>query len=49
MGGTYSKVAVDWLDWHLKGDNSAKATFVGKKASLKTDPKWIDLKVKNVK
>lgn len=48
-GGAYSKVAVDWLDWHLKGDNGAKATFVGKKASLKTDPKWIDLKVKNVK
>ena len=36
-----------------KGSNAAhkgaKGLFVGKKASLQNDPKWIDLKVKNVK
>ena len=48
-GGAFSEVAVAWLDWHLKGDKTAKSVFVGKKATLQSDPKWIDLKVKNVK
>lgn len=31
-GGDYARLAVDWLDWQLKGDNSRAETFLGGEA-----------------
>ena len=33
-------VAVNWLQWQLRGDGKAKAMFVGKDCGLCKDPKW---------
>jgi dienelactone hydrolase len=40
-GGSYSAVAVAWLDWQLKGDAQAAAWFKGKNCRLCTDPMWV--------
>ena len=39
-GGAAAQVAVDWLNWQLRGDAKAAARFVGEKCGLCTDPKW---------
>ncbi|MEQ5809031.1 dienelactone hydrolase family protein [Alteromonas sp. NFXS44] len=39
-GGSYSKVAIAWLDWLLKGDESAKQWFAGEDCVLCTDMDW---------
>jgi len=39
-GGAAASVAVSWLQWQLRGDNAAKARFVGKDCGLCKDPQW---------
>jgi hypothetical protein len=39
-GGAAAQVAVNWLQWQLRGDAKAKAMFVGKDCGLCKDPKW---------
>jgi hypothetical protein len=39
-GGAAAVVAVAWLQWQLRGDHQAAASFVGKECGLCTDPKW---------
>ena len=39
-GGAAAEVAVDWLNWQLRGDAKAAARFVGEKCGLCTDAKW---------
>jgi dienelactone hydrolase len=39
-GGAAAQVAVDWLNWQLRGDAAAARRFVGEKCGLCTDTKW---------
>jgi hypothetical protein len=39
-GGAVAVVPVAWLQWQLRGDHKAVASFVGKDCGLYTDPKW---------
>ena len=39
-GGTVAKIAVDWLEWQLRGDRRAARTFVGRDCRLCVDPSW---------
>jgi len=39
-GGEWAKIAVNWLDWQLKGDKKAAEYFVGKNCTLCTNPIW---------
>ncbi len=39
-GGEYSPVALAWLDWQLKGEESASKMFLGKDSALALDPEW---------
>jgi dienelactone hydrolase len=39
-GGEFGKVAVAWLNWQLKGDETAKKTFSGSDCVLCKDSKW---------
>lgn len=39
-GGMGAKIAVDWLDWQLRGDRHAARTFVGSDCTLCSDPEW---------
>lgn len=39
-GGAYGTVSLAWLDWQLKGDESASRWFVGKDCRLCTDSRW---------
>lgn len=39
-GGRVAEIAVDWLDWLLRGDKQARKTFVGSNCGLCSDPKW---------
>ena len=39
-GGEYTKVAVAWLDWHLKGDTRAKQMLKDDRQGFRADPKW---------
>jgi hypothetical protein len=45
-GGAFGKVALAWLDWHLKGNKGAAKMFQGDKCSLCTDPQWVARKKK---
>lgn len=45
-GGEFSKVAVAWLDWQLKGSAEGKSWFVGKDCKLCTNPGWVVRKKK---
>jgi hypothetical protein len=46
-GGAYAVAVNAWLDWHLKGDQTASKMFVGDDCGLCKDPKWT-IKVKNI-
>ena len=46
-GGEFGKVAVEWLKWQLKGDETAKKMFAGSDCGLCKDTKW-DYKNKNM-
>jgi hypothetical protein len=39
-GGPSAKVAVQWLEWQLRGDKTAEAYFVGEACGLCTDKEW---------
>jgi dienelactone hydrolase len=39
-GGPVAAVAVAWLQWQLRGDRQAAASFVGMDCGLCKDPKW---------
>jgi len=39
-GGRVAQLAVNWLDWQLRGDKEAAKTFVGADCRLCADPKW---------
>lgn len=39
-GGKVAQIAVNWLDWQLRGDKDAARTFVGADCGLCADPKW---------
>jgi hypothetical protein len=39
-GGAAAQVAVDWLNWQLRGDAKAANRFIGEKCGLCADPKW---------
>lgn len=39
-GGEAARVAVEWLEWQLRGDRSAAHTFVGADCRLCTDSRW---------
>ena len=40
-GGLFTSVAVDWLDWQLKGNKQAAKRFVGADCGLCTDAAWV--------
>lgn len=40
MGGAVAHVAVDWLEWQLRGDPVAARTFVGENCRLCTGANW---------
>lgn len=48
-GGAFARAATAWLQWHIRGDKDARATFVGKQPGLQRDARWIELKTKNIK
>jgi hypothetical protein len=39
-GGAAAQVVVQWLDWHLRGDKKAGATFTGAECALCADRAW---------
>jgi len=39
-GGAFAVAVNAWLDWHLKGDQSASRMFVGSTCGLCQDSKW---------
>jgi len=39
-GGAAAEVAVDWLEWQLRGDEEAGRMFVGDDCGLCADPDW---------
>ncbi len=45
-GGEFTKVALAWLDWQLKGNQEASAMFLGEDSELSRDPQWT-IEVKN--
>lgn len=46
LGGEFTKVALAWLEWQLKGRTDESKTFLGESSTLKRDPKW-SIEVKN--
>ena len=40
MGGAVARVAVDWLEWQLRGDKTAARTFVGENCRLCGGSGW---------
>ena len=45
-GGEFTRVALAWLDWQLKGEAQASRMFLGEDSELARDPKWT-VQVKN--
>ena len=44
-GGEFTRVALSWLDWQLKGKPDASKTFLSEDSDLRRDPKWkVELK-----
>jgi hypothetical protein len=39
-GGEAARVAVQWLDWQLRGDTTAAKAFIGPACSLCVDARW---------
>ena len=46
-GGEFTRVALAWLNWQLKGDEAAKQQFTDETSDLRTDEKWT-VELKNV-
>jgi hypothetical protein len=47
-GGAFGVAAVAWLQWHLKGDETAARQFVGSGCGLCSEPAWT-LRSKNLR
>ena len=47
-GGAFGPVAVAWLNWITKGDKKAAELFKENPSPLTKDPKWIEIKKKNI-
>jgi hypothetical protein len=47
-GGAWGVAAVAWLNWQLKGDESAASAFVGPECGLCEDPAWT-IRAKNLR
>lgn len=45
-GGAAALVVVDWLNWHLRGDEEASKTFLGENCGLCVDPQWVSYDTK---
>ena len=45
-GGEFTRVALAWLDWQLKGSDEASQLFLDQNGGLSHDPKWT-LSLKN--
>ena len=45
-GGEFTRVALPWLDWQLKGNQEAAELFLNESSELRRDPKW-KVEVKN--
>lgn len=45
-GGEFTRVALAWLDWQLKGKQEASHMFLGENSELSQDPRWT-VEVKN--
>lgn len=45
-GGEFTRVALAWLNWQLKGREDASRVFLGEDSELARDPKWT-IEVKN--
>ncbi len=44
-GGEFTRVALPWLDWHLKGKADSAKIFLDPDSELRRDPKWtVELK-----
>ena len=39
-GGEYTRVALAWLDWQLKGQQQAAKMFLGEESELQRDREW---------
>lgn len=39
-GGEYTPVALAWLDWQLRGVQTASRVFLGEDSELSRDPDW---------
>ena len=48
FGGKAAKIALDWLQWNLRGDAQAAKTFEGKNCALCNDPDWT-IRKKNIR
>ena len=48
-GGAYGVAAIAWLDWWTKGNKKAARMFEGNPCGLEKDPKWIEIRKKNIK
>jgi len=46
-GGEFGQVAVNWLDWQLKGNPDARKMFAGADCGLCRNPQWV-VKQKNL-
>jgi dienelactone hydrolase len=47
-GDGFGVAGVAWLNWITKGDKKAAAMFKGEPCLLAKDPKWIEIKKKNI-
>jgi len=45
-GGEFTRVALPWLAWHLKGHQEASKLFLDQDSELRRDPRWT-VEVKN--
>ena len=46
-GGKAAKVAIDWLEWQLRGNQNAAKSFVGENCRLCVDDEW-EFRLKNL-
>lgn len=48
-GGAFAEAALDWINWHMKGDTEASMTFKGSPSKLeKSSTKWIQVLSRNI-
>jgi dienelactone hydrolase len=47
-GGGFGVAGVAWLNWLTKGDAEAAKMFTGYPCGLEKDPKWVEIRKKNI-